>query len=161
MNVEEQSLLWKILLLLQWLFLVFCASTIRLSPCIAPTACTYGSPVSPTCLCLASCRLCVLQPPIFQLPCLQHTLPPHRSIHKYLCKVSHPVYGVFRAAGLQVQATPVQMHLYSCVEAWEPSRDVHGGWQINLDWKTGLETAVGAAMAIPVAMLTVPGAVCQ
>lgn len=58
-------------------------------------------------------------------------------LNGYLCKVSHSIHGVFRATGLQVQPAPVQVHLDSREEAWEPFGDAHGGWQINLDCKTG------------------------
>lgn len=51
------------------------------------------------------------------------------------------------AAGLQVQASPVQVHLHSGVGAWEPTGDGQGGWQIDLDCKTGLEMAVSVELA--------------
>lgn len=56
-------------------------------------------------------------------------------LNRYLCKVSHAVYGVFRTTGLQVQPAPVKVHLDSSEEAWESFGDAHGGRQINLDCK--------------------------
>lgn len=53
----------------------------------------------------------------------------------HLGEVAHAIDGVLGAAALQVQPSPVQVHLHGSVLAWQPSGDAHGGWQVDLHWK--------------------------
>lgn len=57
----------------------------------------------------------------------------------YLCHIADAVDGVLCSAGLQVPATPVKMHLNSGVFSRHALCDLHGGWQVNLDWLGGVK----------------------